>query len=187
MDGSRRSPGFASEDDWQDLRLHPESPAAFPVSQWPRAMSSLTVARQRGICTRFPVFAERQRRAFRRYAKERKLRNDECNGSGGGTSNVGGTHQPPARSMSVMGILQQSSSLWTFKQNRSRYNCADASTTEVGHPWSKSCSVGCAMCVSRRCMMEVATSRGRAGGRLGSGCNGMGEVEVSILRAAETS
>ena len=29
------------------------------------AVSSLTVARQRGILTRFPVFAERQRRAFR--------------------------------------------------------------------------------------------------------------------------
>jgi hypothetical protein len=29
------------------------------------AVSSLTVARQRGIFTRFPVFAERQRRAFR--------------------------------------------------------------------------------------------------------------------------
>jgi hypothetical protein len=29
------------------------------------AVSSLTVARQRGILTRFPVFTERQRRAFR--------------------------------------------------------------------------------------------------------------------------
>jgi hypothetical protein len=37
----------------------------FPESlQWPEAMSSLTVARQRGIHTRFPVFAERQRRAL---------------------------------------------------------------------------------------------------------------------------
>src|SRR5271169_33578 len=35
-------------------------------SQWPEAVSSLTVARQRGIHTRFPFFAERQRRAFRR-------------------------------------------------------------------------------------------------------------------------
>jgi hypothetical protein len=36
------------------------------------AVSSLTVARQRGIFTRFPVFAERQRRAFRRiFAKSR--------------------------------------------------------------------------------------------------------------------
>jgi hypothetical protein len=29
-------------------------------------VSSLTVARQRGILTRFPVFAERQRRAYRK-------------------------------------------------------------------------------------------------------------------------
>ena len=35
-------------------------------SQWPRAFSSLTVARQRGILTRFPVFTKRQRRAFRK-------------------------------------------------------------------------------------------------------------------------
>src|SRR5579863_8542005 len=62
----RRSPGFASKDDritrW---RLRP-SRNSF---QWPKAMSSLTVARQRGIHTRFPVFAERQRRAFRRIWK----------------------------------------------------------------------------------------------------------------------
>jgi hypothetical protein len=35
------------------------------ISQWLKAFSSLTVARQRGISTRFPVFAQRQRRAFR--------------------------------------------------------------------------------------------------------------------------
>jgi hypothetical protein len=38
-------------------------------SQWPRPVSSLTVARQRGICTRFPVFAQRQKRAFRSLEK----------------------------------------------------------------------------------------------------------------------
>jgi len=33
-------------------------PSAFPGgSQWPAAFSSLTVARQRGICTRFPILA----------------------------------------------------------------------------------------------------------------------------------
>src|SRR5579864_3833687 len=46
---------------------HPDVAVGLPgISQWPRAISSLTVARQRGICTRFPVFAERQRRAFRK-------------------------------------------------------------------------------------------------------------------------
>src|SRR6266403_5973884 len=35
-------------------------------SQWPAAIFSLTVARQRGTCTRFPVFTARQRRANRR-------------------------------------------------------------------------------------------------------------------------
>src|SRR5208282_3012065 len=35
-------------------------------SQWTAAVSSLTVARQRGNCTRFPVFATGQRRANRR-------------------------------------------------------------------------------------------------------------------------
>jgi len=35
-------------------------------SQWPAAIFSLTVARQRGNCTRFPVFTARQRRANRR-------------------------------------------------------------------------------------------------------------------------
>ena len=35
-------------------------------SQWTAAVFSLTVARQRGNCTRFPVFATRQRRANRR-------------------------------------------------------------------------------------------------------------------------
>jgi hypothetical protein len=33
------------------------------------AVSSLTVARQRGILTRFPVFTERQRRAFQTTSK----------------------------------------------------------------------------------------------------------------------
>jgi len=43
-------------------------------SQWPAAVSSLTVARQRGTHTRFPVFAERQRRAFRRtWERSQKL------------------------------------------------------------------------------------------------------------------
>ena len=40
--------------------------------QWPRAVSSLTVARQRGILTRFPVFTERQRRAFRTTTKNQR-------------------------------------------------------------------------------------------------------------------
>src|SRR5260370_6250863 len=35
-------------------------------SQWTAAVFSLTVARQRGNCNRFPVFAIRQRRANRR-------------------------------------------------------------------------------------------------------------------------
>jgi len=55
------------------IRIHP---LAFPDSiQWPRAISSLTVARQRGTCTRFPVFAEQRRRAFQVNFKELSLLN----------------------------------------------------------------------------------------------------------------
>jgi hypothetical protein len=63
VDGARRSPGFASKHacmSRSSIGIH-GLPGNF---QWPRAMSSLTVARQRGICTRFPVFAQRRRRAF---------------------------------------------------------------------------------------------------------------------------
>src|SRR3954462_11219330 len=89
VDGSRRSPGFTSEDGQHENASHPDSSAAFPGnSQWPRAMSSLTVARQRGICTRFPVFAERRKRAFLRLQRA-ELLNDECNGRGGGSQMVG--------------------------------------------------------------------------------------------------
>jgi len=64
----RRSPGFASKDGTG----HPIAPAAFPeFSSGLRQMSSLTVARQRGIFTRFPVFAERRKRAFRKSEKSR--------------------------------------------------------------------------------------------------------------------
>jgi len=48
--------------------------------QWPRVIFSLTVARQRGTCTRFPVFAERQRRAFQTKFKEPRLLFDDCTG-----------------------------------------------------------------------------------------------------------
>ena len=42
---------------------HPFLPRAFPepTLQWPAAMSSLTVARQRGICTRFPILLSMRR------------------------------------------------------------------------------------------------------------------------------
>ena len=40
--------------------------------QWPIAVSSLTVARQRGILTRFPVFTERQRRASRMTSQDQR-------------------------------------------------------------------------------------------------------------------
>ena len=73
MDGLRRSPGFASKDDCIRVRR-----AAFPgFSQWPMAISSLTVARQRGICTRFPVFAERRKRAFRTTLQRAEKRCEE--------------------------------------------------------------------------------------------------------------
>jgi len=44
-------------------------PMALP--QWPlREMRSLTVARQRGICTRFPAPVERRERANREVVKD---------------------------------------------------------------------------------------------------------------------
>ena len=49
-------------------------------------MSSLTVARQRGICTRFPVFAERRRRAF--LGLERAERRNEGKSEGSEKSNA---------------------------------------------------------------------------------------------------
>jgi hypothetical protein len=61
----RRSPGLAS----QDGRAIRGSRRPSRESQWPRAVSSLTVARQRGICTRFPVFVQRRRRALRVVSK----------------------------------------------------------------------------------------------------------------------
>jgi hypothetical protein len=50
--------------------LQPAFPGLLPVTGC--KISSLTVARQRGIFTRFPVFAERQRRAYRRNEKDLK-------------------------------------------------------------------------------------------------------------------
>ena|ERR1700758_5539941 len=62
------------------IRIHP---LAFPDSiQWPRAISSLTVARQRGTYTRFPVFAEQRRRAFQVNFKELSLIESTDRGSG---------------------------------------------------------------------------------------------------------
>jgi hypothetical protein len=78
VDGLRRSPGFASEDGrksiqqsaFSQLQEHPTSGfcrrPSRNCSRWTAAIFSLTVARQRGNCTRFPVFAKRQRRANRR-------------------------------------------------------------------------------------------------------------------------
>ena len=51
------------------------------------AVSSLTVARQRGICTRFPVFAERRRRAFRKIPKN-KNNVEKSNGCRGEVNRV---------------------------------------------------------------------------------------------------
>jgi prevent-host-death family protein len=49
-------------------------PRAFPEKfQWPGAMSSLTVARQRGIYTRFPILLKARR------TREPLLKQDECN------------------------------------------------------------------------------------------------------------
>src|SRR5208282_830377 len=69
VDGLRRSPGFASEDEeaigsWQlaEASGFCRRPSR-EYSQWTAAIFSLTVARQRGNCTRFPVFAMGQRRA----------------------------------------------------------------------------------------------------------------------------
>jgi hypothetical protein len=45
---------------------------AFPGSQWPAAFSSLTVARQRGICTRFPILVGSDENARTRILKEQK-------------------------------------------------------------------------------------------------------------------
>jgi len=63
VDGLRRSPGFASEDVLFETARSVSMPIRFcsglpGIFQWPAAMFSLTVARQRGILTRFPVFAE---------------------------------------------------------------------------------------------------------------------------------
>ena len=55
-------------------------PRAFPEKfQWPGAMSSLTVARQRGICTRFPILlkARRTREPLLKQ-DESKSRQGEC-------------------------------------------------------------------------------------------------------------
>jgi hypothetical protein len=41
------------------MRASLKAAEAFPSAQWPFAKLSLTVARQRGICTRFPVPPQR--------------------------------------------------------------------------------------------------------------------------------
>jgi hypothetical protein len=69
MDGdSRRSPGLASED------VGPITTAGLPGPEpsGRRRISSLTVARQRGICTRFPVPVQSGRNARTKDVKERK-------------------------------------------------------------------------------------------------------------------
>ena len=52
--------GTPSPDDYHVPRCASGLPGFL---QWPGAMSSLTVARQRGICTRFPVLLVREERA----------------------------------------------------------------------------------------------------------------------------
>jgi hypothetical protein len=60
-------------------------PQAFPEKfQWPGAMSSLTVARQRGICTRFPILLKARR------TREPLLKQDECNCWEGRSQSDGG-------------------------------------------------------------------------------------------------
>src|SRR5208337_2617948 len=49
VDSSRRSPG------WRVAIGSQTTARAFPFAQWPFAKDSLTVARQRGLSTRFPV------------------------------------------------------------------------------------------------------------------------------------
>src|SRR5207245_6984233 len=83
VDGLRRSPG--SRVRMLCIRI---GKAAFPeFFWWPAAVSSLTVARQRGSCTRFPVFAEGQRRAVRRIWERAKEPCEEFSGWGGWKSN----------------------------------------------------------------------------------------------------
>ena len=61
------------------VRISPRPSRDYPSG--PRAISSLTVARQRGIYTRFPVFAERQRRAFRKTFQRAEKTWKKSNGS----------------------------------------------------------------------------------------------------------
>ena len=64
VDGSRRSPGFASKD--RTKNSHPTQPAAFPefLPVVESSVLAYSCAAARDL-TRFPVFTERQRRAFR--------------------------------------------------------------------------------------------------------------------------
>jgi hypothetical protein len=55
--------------------MYPEITCGLPRvrSQWPEAVSSLTVARQRGIFTRFPVFALAKTRVPQKFKELKQL------------------------------------------------------------------------------------------------------------------
>ena len=79
MGGSRQSPGFASQDSF----YRPSDTIGLPrVSQWPVAISSLTVARQRGILTRFPPQLVDEDARTKDVEKERKAFPGFCQNPG---------------------------------------------------------------------------------------------------------